>query len=160
MELKDLAIQKLKERGVELDDICDLSYDLQLKHNPTITKELCKEELCNLLSKREVVYAVLTGIAIDKACEEDVFDKEIGKIINDDDPLFGVDEILALSIVNVEGAIAYTNFGYLDKIKSGIIGKIDVEGKDTDKCTTFLDDIIGALASATASRIAHRHNPK
>jgi len=70
--------------------------------------------------------------------------------------LYGIDEILALSIVNVYGSIGFTNFGYVDKLKPGIIGKLDREGKEAGKCNTFLDDIVGAIAAAAASSIAHR----
>lgn len=69
--------------------------------------------------------------------------------------LYGLDEILALSIVNMNGSIALTNFGYLDRIKPRIIGVIDEEGKAENKCHTFLDDIICAIAASAASRIAH-----
>ena len=62
---------------------------------------------------------------------------------------------MVLSICNVYGTIGLTNFGYVDKLKPGIIGKLDEIGKKTNKCHTFLDDIIGAIAAAAASKIAH-----
>ena len=37
----------------------------------------------------------------------------------------------------------------------GIIGEIDRLGKESNRCNTFLDDIVGAIAAAAASRIAH-----
>ena len=70
--------------------------------------------------------------------------------------LYGIDEIMALSIVNVYGSIGFTNFGYVDKLKPGIIGKLDRAGKEKGVCNTFLDDIVGAIAAAAASSIAHR----
>ena len=70
--------------------------------------------------------------------------------------LFGIDEVLALSIVNVYGSVGFTNFGFVDKTKPGIIGKLDDEGKVEGKCNTFIDDIVGAIASAAASSIAHK----
>ncbi|MFW6272649.1 MAG: phosphatidylglycerophosphatase A, partial [bacterium] len=70
-------------------------------------------------------------------------------------PLYGIDEILVLSIVNVYGSIGFTNFGYVDKLKPGIIGTLDEAGKASNKCNTFLDDIVGAIAAAAASSIAH-----
>jgi phosphatidylglycerophosphatase A len=63
---------------------------------------------------------------------------------------------MALSIVNVYGSIGFTNFGYVDKAKPGIIGVLDKEGKEPNRCNTFLDDIVGAMAAAAASSIAHR----
>ncbi|NLJ18623.1 phosphatidylglycerophosphatase A, partial [Globicatella sulfidifaciens] len=46
-----------------------------------------------------------------------------------------------------------TNFGYVDKIKPGIIGELN--SQKGEKCNTFIDDVVGALAAAAASRIAH-----
>ena len=74
-------------------------------------------------------------------------------IVAADEGLFGIDEIIPLSIVNVYGTIGLTNYGFLDKEKIGIIKKLDEE-KDV-QCNTFLDDLVAALAAATASRIAH-----
>jgi phosphatidylglycerophosphatase A len=82
-------------------------------------------------------------------------DEEVNNLIRNDNGLYGLDEILALSIVNMNGSIALTNFGYLDKLKPGIIGIVDKEGKTHKKCHTFLDDIVCAIASSAASRIAH-----
>ncbi|MFP4177957.1 MAG: phosphatidylglycerophosphatase A, partial [Acholeplasmataceae bacterium] len=68
-----------------------------------------------------------------------------------------VDEVLALAIVNVYGSIGLTNFGYVDKSKLGVIKKLDESGKSPDICHTFLDDIVGAIAAAAASSLAHRY---
>ena len=70
-----------------------------------------------------------------------------------DDGLFGVDEVLAYGICNIYGSIALTNFGYIDKVKPGIIGKLNERKEGV--CNTFLDDIVGALAASAASRMAH-----
>ncbi len=74
-------------------------------------------------------------------------------MIENDEPLYGCDEILALSIVNVFGSIGLTNFGYIDKMKPGILEVLnDKTGKQKN---TFLDDIVGAIAASASSRIAH-----
>ena len=75
-------------------------------------------------------------------------------MIENDEGLYGCDEILALSIVNVYGSIGFTNFGYVDKLKPGILKKLN--DKEDSACHTFLDDIVGAIAAAASSRIAHR----
>ncbi|WKB35133.1 phosphatidylglycerophosphatase A [Terrilactibacillus sp. S3-3] len=74
-------------------------------------------------------------------------------ILNRDEPLYGVDEIIALSIVNVYGSIGLTNYGYIDKMKPGILQILN--DKSTGSCHTFLDDIVGAIAAAASSRLAH-----
>ncbi len=61
-----------------------------------------------------------------------------------DESLYGVDEVLAFSIVNIYGSIGFTNYGYIDKEKPGILGRLN--DKSTGECHTFLDDIVGAIA--------------
>jgi phosphatidylglycerophosphatase A len=160
MDLKEIAINKLKERGVTLEDMAKIVYDIQKDYIQDLNIESCIETISLVLNKREVINAVLTGIAIDEGVERRIFDEHIYKIIMEDQSLYGIDEILALSIVNIYGSIALTNFGYVDKCKPGIIGVIDKEGKTTSKCTTFLDDIVGAIVAAAASRLAHHSEDK
>lgn len=155
-DLKEIALLKLTERGVSVKAIADLVLELQIKYTPTLTLAQCEETVLCVIAKREVVHAILTGIALDEAVEKRVLDQEIEDIIEADESLYGIDEILALSIVNVYGSIALTNFGYLDKVKPGIIGVIDALGKEPGHCHTFLDDIVSALVAASVSRIAHK----
>lgn len=155
VDMKNTCIQVLKERGVELQDITDIVYGLQKKYVPDLTMEVCAEAVDRVLSKREVHNAILTGIEIDRLAEKHMLSEPLQTLVNSDNPLYGIDEILVLSICNVYGSIGLTNFGYVDKMKPGIIGRLDKEGKETDKCHTFLDDIIGAIAAAAASSVAH-----
>jgi phosphatidylglycerophosphatase A len=157
--MKELALTKLQERGVSVDDIAALVFDLQRNYQD-LSMEDCKATVLSIISKSETIYTILTGIAIDVAAEKGLLDPDINKVIACDNGLYGLDEILALSIVNMNGSIALTNFGYLDKTKPGIIGVVDKEGKKEDKCHTFLDDIICAIASSAASRLAHRMEKK
>lgn len=154
-DMKNICIQVLKERGVELQDINDIVYGLQKKYVPDLTMDVCAEAVDRVLSKREVHNAILTGIEIDRLAEKHMLSEPLQTLVNSDNPLYGIDEILVLSICNVYGSIGLTNFGYVDKMKPGIIGRLDKEGKETDKCHTFLDDIIGAIAAAAASSVAH-----
>jgi phosphatidylglycerophosphatase A len=155
MELRDLAIKKLEERGVTLKDIADITFNLQDKYQDDLKYGECLEMVNQVLDKREVIHTILTGIAIDEVAEKGLIDKEVCDLIKADNGLYGMDEILALGITNLFGSIALTNFGYTDKNKPGIIGKVDKEGKEGIKCNTFLDDIIGAIAASAAARLAH-----
>lgn len=155
MELNEVAINKLKERGVSLNDIAEVTLFLQTKYVEGLTLDHCLNEVKNVIAKRESINAILTGIALDEMAEKRLIDKKLCDIITDDAGLYGIDEILALSIVNVHGSIALTNFGYADKIKPGIVKVIDTEGHQNGKCNTFLDDIVCAIAASAASRIAH-----
>ena len=115
--------------------------------------ELCCENVQSVLLKREVQNAVITGIELDMLAEKGVLSQPLLDIVINDEGLFGIDEILALSIVNVYGSIGFTNYGYIDKVKPGILKHLN--DKNDDQCHTFLDDIVGAIAAAAASRIAH-----
>lgn len=155
MELRELAIKKLEERGVTLQDIADITFSLQERYQDNLKCDECLEMVNQVLDKREVIHTILTGIALDEVAEKGLIDKEVCDLIKADNGLYGMDEILALGITNLFGSIALTNFGYTDKNKPGIIGKVDKEGKTTNKCNTFLDDIIGAIAASATARLAH-----
>jgi phosphatidylglycerophosphatase A len=153
--MKEICINLFEQRGVVLSDIVDIVFDLQKKYVPDITKELCLAAVSRVLDKREVQNAILTGVELDMLAEKRLLSEPLQTLVSEDNPLYGIDEILVLSITNVYGSIGLTNFGYVDKVKPGIIGKLDEIGKQTDKCHTFMDDIIGAIAAAAASSIAH-----
>jgi len=58
-------------------------------------------------------------------------------------------------MANIYGTIGVTNYGYVDKVKEGIIKQLD-----TDKSgvvNTFIDDVVGAIAAAVAAKIAHKY---
>lgn len=153
-ELHEMTIKTLERRGVTLEDIADIVMILQEKYYEGLTRELCVENLKAVLKKREIIHAVLTGIAIDEIAEKKLLPEPLQEIVESDEGLYGIDEILPLSIVNVYGSIGLTNFGYLDKEKIGIIKKLDEE-KHGIHVNTFLDDLVAALAAAAASRLAH-----
>jgi len=148
------ARQWLHERGVEIRDIADLVYILQEKYHTNLEMSDCIENVERVLSKREVQNAILTGIQLDVLAEKKLLESPLQSIIESDESLYGVDEVLAFSIVNVYGSIGFTNYGYVDKLKPGILKKLN--DKSTGKCHTFLDDIVGAIAAAASSRLAHR----
>ena len=155
-KLHKAALKRLKERGVTLDEIAELVFDLQTPYNNTITMEYCLENVEAVLRKREIQNAILTGIELDVLTEQGKLSSPLQEIIANDEGLFGIDEVLALAIVNVYGSIGLTNFGYLDKVKPKVIERLD-SLKGEEEVNTFLDDIVGAIAAAAASRIAHAH---
>jgi phosphatidylglycerophosphatase A len=154
-KMKQIAKELLIKRGVTIKDIADIVYDLQKKYIPSLVIQDCVDAIERVLDKREVQNAILTGIELDVLAEKKKLSEPLQSLIDGDNPLYGIDEILVLSIVNVYGSIGFTNFGYVDKLKPGIIGKLDEQGKDENRCNTYLDDIIGAIAAAAASSIAH-----
>ncbi|CQR24854.1 low temperature requirement C protein [Streptococcus varani] len=152
-ELNNKAHSLLKERGVEIEDIAELVIYLQSKYIPDLSLEECIDSVEQVLSKREVQNTIITGVELDMLAEKGLLSQPLNDILTGDEGLYGIDEILALSIVNVFGSIGFTNYGYIDKVKPGIIQKLD--SKESGACHTFLDDIVGAIAAAASSRIAH-----
>ncbi|MBU5211998.1 MULTISPECIES: phosphatidylglycerophosphatase A family protein [Heyndrickxia] len=144
----------LNQRGVKIEDIAELVMFLQQKYHPNLQLEDCIENINRVLSKREVQNAILTGIQLDILAEKKLLEEPLQSIIEVDESLYGVDEILAFSIVNVYGSIGFTNYGYIDKQKPGILKKLN--DHTSGQCHTFLDDIVGAIAAAASSRLAHR----
>ncbi|WP_096190049.1 phosphatidylglycerophosphatase A family protein [Evansella halocellulosilytica] len=151
-EVELTARKWLQERGVTIDDIAELVYYLQSNYVEDLSIETCKENIDRVLSKREVQNAIITGIQLDRLAEEGKLEKPLQGIIERDEGLYGVDEIIALSIVNVYGSIGFTNYGYIDKQKPGVLKKLNDKSQG---CHTFLDDIVGAIAAAASSRLAH-----
>jgi phosphatidylglycerophosphatase A len=149
--LKDIVKKLLLERGVTIRDIAELVYYLQSKY-VDLSIEDCIYSVNKVLEKREVQNTILTGIALDKLAENDQLPNPLLDILKKDEPLYGIDEILALSITNVYGSIGLTNFGYLDKEKTGILKKLNNKNNGVH---TFLDDLVAGIAAAASARIAH-----
>lgn len=146
--------QWLAKRGVSKEQIGQLVMLLQKDYYPELTLAECVASVERVLSKREVQNAILTGIQLDVLAEEGKLLPPLQDMIKYDEGLYGCDEVLALSIVNVYGSIGFTNFGYIDKFKPGVLKKLN--DKNSGQIHTFLDDIVGAIAAAASSRLAHR----
>lgn len=153
MTVKQIVVEMLERRGVTLADIAQIVLELQKPHSEDITLDLCLESVKKVLIKREAQHAILTGIALDELAEKDQLPEPLSSIIKKDEPLYGVDEILALAITNVYGSVGLTSFGYLDKRKLGIIARLN--SHDNGRVHTFLDDLVAGIAAAAAARIAH-----
>lgn len=147
------AKEMLKSRGVTIDDIAELVYYLQSAYHHNLEMSLCYHNVEKVLSKREVQNAILTGVQLDILTEQGKLDEPLQDMLAKDEGLYGVDEIIALSIINLYGSIGFTNYGYIDKQKPGILKKLN--DKSSGECHTFLDDIVGAIAAAASSRLAH-----
>ncbi|WEK56289.1 MAG: phosphatidylglycerophosphatase A [Candidatus Cohnella colombiensis] len=147
------TLEWLSSRKVTIEQIADLVLMLQKDYVPGLTLEECEINVQAVLSKREVQNAILTGIQLDILAEEGKLLPPLQQMIENDEGLYGCDEVLALSIVNVYGSIGFTNFGYVDKLKPGVLKRLNDKKEGVN---TFLDDIVGAIAASAASRIAHR----
>ena len=152
-DLFNYTIQRLRNIGVEIDDMADLVMELQKQYFEDITIEECRHHVLSVLKKREVQHAIITGLELDRLAKEGLVEEPLLSLLRRDDPLYGIDEIIALGITNVYGTIGLTNFGYLDKVKMGIIGKLN--SKKKEEVNAFADDLVAAVVAAACSRLAH-----
>ncbi len=155
VKLYETTLNLLTERGVNLDDIAALVMFLQKDYIPHLTLAECRSSVQIVLRKREIQNAIITGVQLDILAEKKQLMAPLQEIIEADEGLYGIDEVMALSIVNVYGSIGSTNYGYIDKIKPGILAKLNAH--EPGIIHTFLDDLVGAVAAAAASRLAHAH---
>lgn len=151
------VVKMLEDRGVTLREIAEVVHEIQKGYYDSLPLEECLESVEAVVKKREVQNAILTGLALDMLAEQGKLPEPLQSIVAGDDFLFGVDEIVALSITNIYGSIGLTNFGYLDKTKPLVIGRLN--SSKNGQCHTFLDDLVAAIAAAAASRIAHARRP-
>lgn len=148
------AKEALQRRGVTIEDIAEIVYEMQSPYNHGLTLEHCINSVERVIMKREVQHAILVGIELDELAEKKMLSEPLQALVENDEGLFGVDETIALGSVLTYGSIALTTYGHLDKNKIGIIKKLDTKaGKGVH---TFLDDLVASISACAASRIAHK----
>lgn len=153
--MKEHVVRALEARGVTVQEIAEIVFTLQKPYVPSLELASCLESVEAVLEKREAQHALLTGLALDQLAERGDLPEPLLDIVRRDEPLYGVDEILALAITNIYGSVGLTSFGYLDKMKLGVIGRLN--GHAGGQVNTFLDDLVAGIAAAAAARIAHQH---
>lgn len=153
-EVTKATREALKKRGVQIEDIAKIVYEMQIPYNHNLTLQDCVNSVERVLEKREMQHAILVGIELDILAEKGELSAPLQQIVESDEGLFGVDETIALGAVFTYGSIAVTTFGHLDKNKIGIINELDT--KKGNGIHTFLDDLVASIAACAASRIAHR----
>src|SRR5699024_12371683 len=116
--------------------------------------EQCIHNVNRDLANREVQQSVLSGIELDILAEKGLASEPFQDIISRDEGLYVIDEVIALSIVNVYGSIGFTSYGYIDKQKPGILKNLN--NHSDEYVNTFIYDIVGAIALAAASRLADK----
>lgn len=146
------VLNKLKQRGVSLEDICQKAIEEQKKHGVESSESDARKYLISLLHKREIMNVILTGIYLDEQAEKGLIDGPLQEIIASDAPSFGLDESFAFAITSLFGSIACTNFGFLDVNKTGKAKELD---NSKGRINTFLDDIFSALVASLEARMAH-----
>lgn len=146
---------KLYEFNVGVHNIAQVVYDEQKKYNEKLTMAYCMQAVEKVLAKREVQHGMLVALFLDEQAQCKNMPYPLQYIIEDDEPSFGADETLAKTVLNVYGSIADSNWGYLDKTKPGIIGELNDGQKNGGRVTTFLDDMVAAVAAGAEGIVAH-----
>ncbi|WP_251546658.1 phosphatidylglycerophosphatase A family protein [Limosilactobacillus caecicola] len=149
----DFVVDSLKRRGVTIDDLANLVYKMQAEFIPELTNDDCRNAVIDVMHKREFLNNAMVGLELDRLTETGQVAEPLASIIRNDAGVFGVDEALALQIAELYGTIGVTNFGYLDRVKSGIIKEFDTDG---DHVNTFIDDLLGAIVAAACGKLAHQ----
>lgn len=149
------VVDLLANRGVDLEDIAILVQDGQKDHIADMPIEMALSSVQHVLHKTEVQDAIMTGLAIDDLAEANLLPEPLASRIASDHATYGIDEQLVMSILGVYGTISWTNFGFLDRTKPGIVGRLNQEQHAGGRVNTFIDDIVAAVAAAAEARIAH-----
>ena len=88
----------LIRRGVTIEEIAEIVFEMQLPYNEGLTIEHCIESIKSVLKKREMQHAILVGIELDELAEKKMLSEPLQQIIESDEGLFGVDETIALAL--------------------------------------------------------------
>lgn len=150
----NFVVGRLEERGITIDDLVNLTYKMQSEFIPELTKDECREALTDVMHKREFLNNAMVALELDRLADEGQLAQPLEDIIKNDAGVFGVDEALALQISEMYGTIGVTNFGYLDRVKSGVIKAYDT---DDSHVNTFIDDLLGAIVAAACGKLAHHY---
>lgn len=151
--LNDLGINSYRR-------LAEIVYEQQRDYIVGLTPNDCLQAVLDVMANREIQHAMLVAIELDSMAQEAAnHDGGVARQANplirllvDDNSNFGVDEHIAMSASGLYGSIATSNFGYLDKVKPGVIGEINDMGKNGTRVTTMIDDMLCAVvASAEAT---------
>lgn len=81
-EVAKAALGALIRRGVTLEDIAKIVYEMQKAYNDGLTLEHCIHSVERVLRKREVQHAVLVGIELDELAEKSYYHHHYNKLLN------------------------------------------------------------------------------
>ncbi|APX72738.1 phosphatidylglycerophosphatase A [Companilactobacillus allii] len=155
-EYYEHIIRNLNERGVTLPDIAEIVIFLEKDYVPGLDQGISIHAIKKVLHKREAQNAIMTGIELDVLAEKGLLSSPMQRIMKTDESTYGIDENMAITLASLYGSVSVTNYGYVDKLKHGILSKLN--DKSTGKINVFLDDLVGAIAAAACGWLAHNEN--
>ncbi|MFT8325079.1 phosphatidylglycerophosphatase A [Oenococcus sicerae] len=150
-DYSDLAlasVHQLSERGVDLQDIYDLTSVFLQQHYHFVADTVTVKNAFNFVLKRdEVNDIILTGLYLDASAETMPDSQPLKARLARDANGHNVDEILAIGLASQFGAAAVVHYGWLDNEKPGLIGVLNDK---KDSINVYIDDILAALVASTA----------
>ena len=151
----DYINARFEELGISRLELAQETLKEQSRHNPWMTIEDAYEAVEAVIRKREVQHALVTALTIDGLADKGMLPEPMQSIIADDNPLYGIDETIALGTAGLFGTIAVTNFGFLDREKTDLAKKLNDEQKSGGHITTMTDDLVSAIIASAEGKVAH-----
>ena len=68
-EVTRAARAALEERGVSIESIAEIVYEMQSPYNENLSIASCIESVDRVLGKRELQHAILVGVELDRLAE-------------------------------------------------------------------------------------------
>ena len=140
ISLKRKVIDRLHERGINLDDMVDCGMSLYIGDDPASVSGRLKSGIEDALMDVNIESLMIAAMRL----EEEVY---AGRIcgLNDPDPVYLLaDELIGIAIAEyIAGSRGLFNFTQYDQKKPGILSKLG----------PFLDDAIGGLVAGVMSDI-------
>lgn len=149
-EAYDAVIQYFKKQGITLKDIAEIAFEQQKPYHVPYNIDDYEQMVDDVLLDADVLGVALTMIQLDEDSNKGELIQPLQGIIENDTPVYAVDETLALAIAGHYSPVGITQFGSLDVHKLGVAKKLD---EDTQRYHVFLDDLISALAAAVCGMV-------
>lgn len=144
--------QQFADQGITIKEMALEAKEDQDKHGVNASLDTYIKAIENLLHKHDVMNIVMTGLSLDRLAEQDLLPEPLQTIVENDFPLYSVDELLCISLTGLYGGIAMTNYGAMDVHKKTLAKRVD-ESKDHVNC--FLDDFVSAIIACAEAIVAH-----
>lgn len=151
----DYINARFHELGISRYKLAKETLKEQARHNPWMTLEDAYDAVEAVIRKREVQHALVTALTIDELADKGMLPEPLQSIIADDNPLYGIDESIAMGMTGLFGTIAQTNYGFLDREKTDLAKKLNDEQKSGGHITTMTDDLVSAIIASAEGKVAH-----
>ena len=73
--------EALERRGVTIEDIAEIVFEMQLPYNQNLQMDYCVESVKSVLKKRELQHAILVGIELDELAEQGKLSAPLQQIV-------------------------------------------------------------------------------